>query len=262
MAWHMPQELMNNNPLPESKVRPRFEAKGYKIIDYIYKNNMTRMNCYDHEGYIVKISLDSLRANTKTYVRFSPTYNLENLVYNLNHHRELHPELPEIKSWEYKHVGTKQQKQVFLTCICPECGAEIVMPMWNWLKGIKIFCNECIRLQSGLERSVEDWLKENNITYVKQKRFPDCKRIRPLPFDFYLPERNACIEVDGEQHSQYYKGKFYSEEEHRKLKESEEIKNKYCQDKSIRLLRLPYTLFRNGSHKLYKYEEVLSNFLL
>ena len=40
----------------------------------------------------------------------------------------------------------------------------------------------------------------NNINYIREKRFKDCKNIKPLPFDFYLPEKNICIEYDGEHH--------------------------------------------------------------
>lgn len=50
------------------------------------------------------------------------------------------------------------------------------------------------------ERRVEQYLKENNIEYNKQYKFKDCKDIRCLPFDFYLPNHNTCIEYDGEQH--------------------------------------------------------------
>ena len=43
MAWHMPKELMNNIPLSEEIVRQKFEKCGYKILEYTYKNNTTRM---------------------------------------------------------------------------------------------------------------------------------------------------------------------------------------------------------------------------
>ena len=84
MAFHIPQELMNNNPLSKDVVTKRFNDKGYTIIDYTYQNNRTRMTCFDKEGYKVKVSLDSLRKNVKQYQRFSLTCNAENFVYNAN----------------------------------------------------------------------------------------------------------------------------------------------------------------------------------
>ena len=40
----------------------------------------------------------------------------------------------------------------------------------------------------------------NNIEFKKEKKFKDCKDKYQLPFDFYLPQYNLCIEFDGEQH--------------------------------------------------------------
>ena len=40
----------------------------------------------------------------------------------------------------------------------------------------------------------------NNYKFLTQHKFNDCKFKKPLPFDFYLPEYNMCIEFDGEQH--------------------------------------------------------------
>jgi len=34
------------------------------------------------------------------------------------------------------------------------------------------------------------------IKYINQKRFKKCKNKLPLPFDFYLPDLNICIEYD------------------------------------------------------------------
>ena len=56
MAWHIPRELMNNNPLTEEEVRRRYSERGFTIINYNYVNNKTKLLCYDSEGYIVKIT--------------------------------------------------------------------------------------------------------------------------------------------------------------------------------------------------------------
>ena len=90
MAFHIPQELMNNNPLGEDIVRKRFAEKGFQIINYTYKNNETRMTCFDRDGYKVKVSLGSLSKNVKQYKRFSLSCNLENFIYNANVYRKQH----------------------------------------------------------------------------------------------------------------------------------------------------------------------------
>lgn len=107
-------------------------------------------------------------------------------------------------------------------------------------------CNE-----SHGERQVRICLDKCGIKYELQKRFPDCKLIRTLPFDFYLPEYNACIEYDGTQHFQpidHFGGQEYFDY----CRTRDSVKNKYCQEKGITLLRIPY--FAN-------IEETLNDFL-
>lgn len=60
-----------------------------------------------------------------------------------------------------------------------------------------------------------------------------------MPFDFYIKEFNLCIEFDGEQHyreNNYFGGNNIFKETQKRDK----IKNKYCKDNDINLLRIPY----------------------
>lgn len=57
-----------------------------------------------------------------------------------------------------------------------------------------------------------------------------------LPFDFFLPEKNICIEYDGEQH---YKD-IFGNKSHKQTKINDSIKNKFCSENSINLIRIPY----------------------
>jgi len=86
------------------------------------------------------------------------------------------------------------------------------------------------------EKEVEKCLTNKGITFIPQKRFEDCRgKVKPLPFDFYLPEHNICIEYQGKQH--YLKeSKFYSEE----LLQNDKTKAQYCFDNNIRLIVIPY----------------------
>lgn len=90
---------------------------------------------------------------------------------------------------------------------------------------------------------IGDYLASLNIVFQPQKRFNDCKNKKQtdtLPFDFYLPDYNVCIEYDGEHHFRpmemwggYEKFLINQENDH--------IKNEYCYTHHITLLRLPYT---------------------
>ena len=68
--------------------------------------------------------------------------------------------------------------------------------------------------------------------------------IKPLPFDFYV-NNEYIIEYDGEQHFRF-SGKGRNDEEHfNKTKEHDEIKNQYCFDNNIPIIRIPYTHYDN-----------------
>lgn len=110
-------------------------------------------------------------------------------------------------------------------------------------------CPKCKKSKG--EKEISYWLENRNISYIFQKRFEDCIDKSFLPFDFYLPDYNICIEYDGKQHFEpieYFGGEEYFEY----IKKHDNIKTQYCIDNNIKLLRIPY--FKN-------IEEELNNFL-
>ena len=118
--------------------------------------------------------------------------------------------------------------------ICPKHGLFEQNPK-SHLQGKGCFkCNE-----SKGEKAVAKYLDNKNIQYVRQYKFNDCKNIKPLPFDFYLSEINILVEYDGEQHfviKEIWDGK-------KGLKyrqQNDAIKNKYCKDNNIQLVRIKY----------------------
>lgn len=100
-------------------------------------------------------------------------------------------------------------------------------------------CPNC-RIPKG-ELAIERYLRERGISFTPQKTFPDCRHVRPLPFDFYLPEYNLLIEYDGKQHYtpiEFFGGK--KEFEYQAIRDG--IKNEYANEQNIVLLRIPYTV--------------------
>lgn len=59
-------------------------------------------------------------------------------------------------------------------------------------------CRYC-NISSG-EFKISEFLNKHNIFYENEKIFDDCRDIKPLRFDFYLPKYNLVIEYDGKQH--------------------------------------------------------------
>ena len=92
---------------------------------------------------------------------------------------------------------------------------------------------------SKSETFIEKYLNNKNIIFISQKRFDDCKYNKKLPFDFYLPEYNMCIEYNGEQH--YKSVDFWGgEKDYEKRILRDKIKKQYCIKNNIKLLVIKY----------------------
>jgi len=90
---------------------------------------------------------------------------------------------------------------------------------------------------SSMETHLMQKLKNMDIDFIKDFRFDECRNKLPLPFDFYLPEKNILIECDGIQHREsikYFGGK--KRLEYQKINDN--IKNEFCMKKKLKLLRL------------------------
>lgn len=114
------------------------------------------------------------------------------------------------------------------------CGHTYKITPDNLLRGKG--CPYCSNRFSTYASEVEHIFAKYNFKYEREKRYSDCKYKRVLPFDYYLPEYNACIEVDGEYHFQ----PSYGEEKLHIVQERDQIKEDYCRQHGIPLLRLPY----------------------
>lgn len=91
--------------------------------------------------------------------------------------------------------------------------------------------------ESKGENKISNFLTNNSIIYIRNKKFDDCKYIHKLSFDFYLPELNICIEFDGIQHFEPIK-KFGGSVEFEKIKIRDHIKDDFCQRNNISLIRI------------------------
>ena len=136
---------------------------------------------------------------------------------------------------EYAGIKTKTK---FKCCVCGHTWLSTPDSILNANTG----CPMCV--QSHGERDVLYWLKSNAIDFITQYKFNDCRDIEPLPFDFYLPTYNMCIEYDGEQHYMPVNFGGISDEcavdNFKKTKAHDAIKDTYCQQHEINLIRIPY----------------------
>ena len=130
---------------------------------------------------------------------------------------------------KYKGTNTKIKVKHII------CGHVYKVSPHKFMTGRRCpFCNE-----SHGEHEIGIWLSDRNIKHVCQKKFANCKFKKELPFDFYLPDNNMCIEYDGEQHFKKVDW-FGGQEGLNKRRLRDNIKNEFCKKAGIRLIRIKY----------------------
>ena len=115
-------------------------------------------------------------------------------------------------------------------------------------------CQICSKQQSKGEYTIEQYLIINNLSYKKQFTFDNCRNERKLRFDFAImddKELNYLIEFDGSQH--YKPAKYMGgEEKYKTTKINDGIKDDYCKQNNINIVRIPYW-------KINKLEQFIKN---
>ena len=125
-------------------------------------------------------------------------------------------------------------KKISLDITCPDHGA------FNQNASNHMYGSGCPKCsQSKGEREVSRFLIDCGLEFDSQKRFPNCKDKRELPFDFYIPSINLLIEYDGEQHYQPRTDGFFAgrlEE----IQRRDNIKNEFAKNAGVNLLRIKW----------------------
>lgn len=151
-------------------------------------------------------------------------------------------------------LGAYDGNKKKILCQCSVCGHQWKGSPNALLRG-RSGCASCN--ESYGEAIISSYLKSNQIPYVLQKRFDDCKDKFSLPFDFYLPDLNMCIEYDGEQHFRPVNfggcSKETAQNSFKKIQYHDNIKSQYCLDNNISLIRIDYTQFNKIHNKLDEY---------
>ncbi len=136
--------------------------------------------------------------------------------------------------------GIKGHTRSFVKCKCKKDGYV----WWSQLNNLTELKGCPVCSGSNLEKITQEILSSKNIEYYREYRFDECRNKYPLPFDFYLSSYNTVIELDGEQHYKpiQFGGMSYDKAKkcHKERKINDEIKNKFCKDNKINLIRIPY----------------------
>lgn len=139
-----------------------------------------------------------------------------------------------------------------LKIICPECKNVFITSYILFTQHGGQVCPDCSTSAESIgEKKVRFYLEKNNIKFKQNYWFDDCRDIHPLPFDFYLPDQNKIIEFDGRQH---YGSTTFFHHSQEMTPIHDKMKNEYCKNKGIDLLRIPYW-------NINKVDEILSKFV-
>ena len=254
-------ERGKNRRLPIEQVSKKFSELNLKLLDYEYNGNSKKLLCEDefgYRGYVPYNHLERIKESSKNgFDYFSIKHNKDNLIPNIDNYCKLNNiGITVVKVLEKDKSYSKES--ILFKC---ECGKEYTTTI-NSFKSGKQRCDSCSRRLSKYEFKTIKYLDELNIEYKRQKRFKDCRNILPLPFDFYIKELNLLIEIDGEGHYEICYFNNCSKEDAEKsfelTKINDGIKNEYCKNNNIKLLRIPYWEFNNDTYKEILFNNIIN----
>lgn len=166
---------------------------------------------------------------------------------------------PEIcKEWNYEknnknpeNYTPNSRKKVWWKC--KECGHEWCASIRDRTRsdGKETGCPLCWKSKG--EKKIFDVLNSHNLIFeIEYDKFPDLVSDfgNPLRFDFAVFEDNKktkikmLIEYDGQQHFRWTKF-LMSKKEFKILQHHDKLKNEFCKNNNIKLLRIPYWEFDN-----------------
>lgn len=202
----------------------------YDYSKFVYVNSATKgiIVCPDHGEYEQSPNVhlkSSCRACGYERLSKKKRYKLDEFIQKSEN---IHGKL-----YDYtKVVYQNSRKKVII--ICSKHG-EFRQSAGAHLCGIG--CPTCRESQG--EKKIRVFLEENNIEFERQKKFDNCQHKLRLPFDFYIESKNLLIEFDGAQHFKVME--FFGGEEFLKnRKYLDNLKNKFCKENNINLLRISY----------------------
>lgn len=224
-----------------------FSEKGYKVInpkdDFL---TMDKIEVENEDGYRGYISYNKLKQGHNISI-FDIRINKNNYIYNVNIFAKLRNINVQAIDFSKQNKWTRQG--IVFKCVC----GNIFETSISSFKCGKFRCDMCSKSISKYENKILDFLNFNKINFIKEYSIYECRDILPLPFDFYLTDYKKIIEVDGEGHFNTINFNNISQEDAEKAfdttKKHDDIKNKYCQNNNIPILRIPYWEIKDETYK-------------
>lgn len=146
---------------------------------------------------------------------------------------EFYQEVRDLVGDEYTFYGDLKRLDSKMPVTHNKCGHNYEVSPTSFITN-SARCPNCYHSKG--EEAVANVLQRISTEYIREYKFDELGQKR---FDFYLPELNAVIEYDGEQHFEPVE-LWGGEENLKKVQESDKIKDEFCASESIGILRIPY----------------------
>lgn len=230
-------------------VRAIFKNNNLVLLEDNYTNNTTKMLCEDKDGYKGYLTLHQLLSGNKfnKFYKSNP-FSIDNV--NVFFHNN------KCNTIILDNIFKGNQFLYNFKC---ECGKIFTRSIDSVVYNHSLYCLDCSNSKkSKYHLKVKEYLDSKKIKYIEEKTFEGCKDIRKLPFDFYLPDYNACIEVQGEQH---YKAKdnFGGLNGFEKQISHDIIKSYFCRNNNIIFIKIDYKNFFNNDYKYILTNSIRNN---
>jgi len=140
-----------------------------------------------------------------------------------------------------KRDGSDARGEAKWLCKC-ECGNQISVLSSNLRSGHTQSCG-CERRSHG-ELKVAKILQNNNIPFIQEYKAFKYSNGSWARFDFFVANK-YLIEYDGETHYQANLHGWHTPEKLQEQLERDAIKNQWCKENNIPLIRIPYTQLKD-----------------
>jgi hypothetical protein len=238
-----PNNFINGHRCPKCYGNPKYNTEIFKEkINELYKNEYCVVGEYRGNNFNIKV----VHNKCKTVYNARPNGMLNGgykcpkcFPAHFKTHDEFIGDIKKIHKEEYEILSEYIRNNFPIKVKHVGCGYvwETIPARLLNNKG----CPLCNNGNSKGELIIKKYLKSRNISFIAQYRIKECRDKNPLPFDFAIFKDDILkllIEFDGKHHyeeNEYYGGAEFLQE----VQKRDSIKNNYCKEFNIELLRIP-----------------------
>lgn len=222
-----------------------FKDSNLKLISKTYKNNLKPLEfiCNLHKDKGVQTTSFGNLITSKCVCAYCSRE--RNSMIRTKTHDEFLKDIYRIHGEDISIIGKYEGGNKHIKARCNKCNHLWSTKATHLISGHG--CPACKSPSKG-EDLIREYLNNNNINFKEQYRIKECRYKKPLPFDFSILDNDnnllCLIEFDGKQH---FKPTGFGCNSEDKINEGfklqkirDKIKDSFCEDKEIKLIRIPY----------------------